>query len=89
MLDDKLNESPLLMIAGLWKKKKSKKSGREFLTGGLTYGTQVFVFENKFKNKPTDPDFKLYIGAKIDFKKTDVQEDEGPTPPINDDELPF
>lgn len=81
-------DNPLLMIAGLWKK-KGRKSGDEFLTGGLTYGTQVFVFENKFKTKPTDPDFKLYIGAKIDFKKTDVPEDEGPPPPISENEIPF
>ena len=60
MPDDK----PLLMVTGLWKK-KSTKSGEEFLTGAFTYGTQIFIFENKYKDKPTDPDFKMFIGAKV------------------------
>ena len=52
----------MIKICGLWQKKT--KSGESMLSGGLSFGSNIVILKNKFKQKDTEPDFNLFISAK-------------------------
>ncbi len=68
--------SDLIFVTGLWINKS--KSGNTYMSGGFGFGGRVFIFRNKSKQRDSDPDYVLKIGAKADRANKEV-----------DDEPPF
>ena len=53
-----------IKLTGLWK--ETSKDGQEYLSGGMVPGAKLLIFQNKFKSKPSDPDYIAYLAPKKD-----------------------
>jgi hypothetical protein len=60
-------------VTGLWKAKSVK--GEEYLSGPLG-PFQIFVFRNKYKDKPQQPDYALYVGFREEEPKQGTKQEE-------------
>lgn len=74
-------KSDRVFLGGLWE--NSTRDGKPYLSGSLGAGGKLLAFPNGYKQKPSDPDWKLYIVPKP--PKDDAPR--GQAPP--DDEIPF
>lgn len=70
----------IIKLCGLWKNKT--KDGKTYYSGGLTYLTNLILFNNEYKRGENDPDLILYIAKKEQKPKSQEQE-------VDDDEIPF
>jgi len=52
----------MIKLTGLWKNETKDK--KTYLSGNLTYGTKLLIFQNKFKETDKDPDYNAYIAVK-------------------------
>ena len=77
--------SDLVAIGALWKSKD--KDGKTYLSGKMG-DARLLVFENKFKEKDSQPDFRVYVTAprKREDEGTDQSGGWGDAP---DDDVPF
>ena len=67
-----------LKLTGLWKKKT--KAGDTYLTGPLSYYTQLTLFRNDRKRSEKDPDYVAYLVPRENGQ-------EGATRPEQSDDL--
>lgn len=84
MSHDNEQSPPLLSIGGLWES-ESKRTGKKYLSGPFLRGCNILIFPNRYKEKPSDPDYQMFIGKKRP-KRRDEQPD---PPPIDENDLPF
>lgn len=54
------DNSPLVRLCGLWEH-TSRAGMRTYLTGRLNRATRLLVFKNNNRQKPTDPDWTLFL----------------------------
>ena len=53
-------QSNLMKLCGLWKSKD--RNGKEYLSGGFTYGLKLMVMANSFKKQSDNgPDYFVYL----------------------------
>ena len=55
-----MERKPLIGLGALW---KAKEGSQALLTGRLQDGRKILVLPNKFKNKATQPDYRLMVEA--------------------------
>jgi len=70
----------MIKLTGLWKGETRDK--KPYLSGNLTYGTRLLIFQNKFKETDKDPDYHAYIAVKEQKPKQQPE-------PETKEEIPF
>ncbi|MFA5135277.1 MAG: hypothetical protein WC505_05865 [Patescibacteria group bacterium] len=80
MSDDR---APLLNLGGLWK--TTSKAGNEYLRGRLG-GTVIMILPNRYKERPNQPDYIMWLAAAPPKEHSENKDVSGP---ILDSELPF
>lgn len=68
-----------LELCGLWERKD--RNGNSFYVGSIN-GLSVMIFKNSYKEKETQPDFKVYLVEKD-------REQRAPKSQNDDEQLPF
>ena len=61
-------DNPMIKLGGVWESKD--KNGNTYFSGGLTYGTRLFIMKNSYKEQDTHPDYIVYL-AKSEPKDKD------------------
>ncbi len=83
------NEDTKIFLGGLWV--NETKDGKKYMSGGFGVGGKLLLFANGYKNKDSDPDYKLYLVAKE--KKQETGEPQPPSfdgaPGVDADDIPF
>ncbi len=67
----------LIGMGGLWINRDKK--GNDYFSGGFGFDGKILIYKNTFKEKDSDPDYKMYIGKKEKKVQSDSA-DEGDIP---------
>lgn len=76
-------KSDLIKLGALWKPKN--ENSKVHLTGELNQNTALLIFENGHKDKPSQPDYIVYV-AKKQPRDSNNQDESGKN---DDDNMPF
>ncbi len=68
----------LFKIGGLWKNKD--KNGNDYFSGDFTFGTKVLVLKNTYKEKPSEPDYNIFLTKKDKKGEAKTQTDSSDIP---------
>lgn len=55
-------EKPLT-VGGLWN--KTSQAGKQYMQGKFTYGSQLIIVPNQFKQKDSDPDWTVMLARYV------------------------
>jgi len=81
------NDSKMIKVGGLWQGKR-KKNGEFYLSGKFGFFTKLVILKNDYKEKPSDPDYMMFIA---ESKRPSEDSEFEDVPPISDDDsdIPF
>jgi len=78
-------KSKPIKLCGLWQHKT--QDGKVFYSGKLSYGSQLLVFKNEYKEEDAKkPDLIVYLS---EYKKKEKKEQEDDKSWENEEEIPF
>ena len=66
------SDSGLVRLTGLWK--EETEAGDEYLAGSISPSSKLLIFANSQKQKPSDPDYVVYIAAPQEKKDRERQD---------------